>query len=169
MFLEVQQKFVSNTETDQINAEIKRLKEEYSMSKKELNEKEDAIKLLYLKKNEIETKLIKQLQESFYSYLKENYLNKWFFYESDSKIQYVKITKIFALKDHSIKVHQEIINIGESTNVYRNHFFVYLPIHNNYEIPLEHLKEVKELPSQITTLYTLLKTINVKFFRKDDD
>lgn len=169
MFLELQQKFVSNAETDQINAEIKRLKEEYSISKTELDKKVDAIKLLYLKKNEAETKSIKQLQESFYSYLKENYLNKWFFYESDSKIQYVKITRISALKDHSIKVHQEIINIGESTNVSRGYFFVNLPIRNNYEIPLEHLKEIKELPSQITTLYTLLKTINVKFFKEDDD
>lgn len=50
MFLELQQKFVSNVETDQINAEIKRLKEEYSISKIELDKKADDIKLLYLKK-----------------------------------------------------------------------------------------------------------------------
>ena len=169
MFLELQEKFFSKGPTEQVKAEIKRLEEEFANLKLELNQKADYIKSLYLKKSTIESESIKQLQEAFHSYLKENYLNKWFIYETDSKIQYVKIIKVSALRDHSIKVHQEIINIGESTNVFRSYFTVYLPISNNYEIPLDRLKEVKELPSQIVTLYTLLKTINVKFLGECED
>lgn len=161
MFLEIQnQVFSSRAELLKLEEKANILNEEYNKLKKQAytvgKEIDNINSLIDVEKGNLKRECRNQLV----SFIKENFLDKWFFDNNYESKRFIKLKKINSQYKHQIGLVYDVVNIGNSNYVHEECTYIYIPITDENAVPMTNWKLLEKLPEQVMTFYILAQNLN---------
>ena len=161
MFLEIQnQVFSSEAELLKLEEKATVLIEEYNKLKKQAYTIENEINNVNALINVEKGNLTRICRDKLAFFIKENFLDKWFFDNNYESKRFIKLKKVHTHVKHQLGLVYDVVNIGNSNYVKEECNYIYVPVTDERALPIANWKLLEKIPEQVMTFYILARNLN---------